>query len=101
MLLRDQADFGRFAATFSSFVWCLFDFVNSRKRAKKEVKVLSTLSRLAALFSHTPGEAPNIIRYFTSWQEDDFFFIQLEYCFYGSISKYLEHVSPFPPFHGM
>lgn len=53
VLLRDQADLGRLAATFSSFVGCLFDFVNSRKRAKKEVKVLSTLSRFVALFSHT------------------------------------------------
>lgn len=42
--------------------------------------------------SDVVGEAPHICRYFTSWEEDDFFYIQMEYCFYGSVSKYIEKV---------
>lgn len=44
MLLRDKADFGGLAAPLPRFVRFLKFGVNSRKRAKKEVKVLSTLS---------------------------------------------------------
>ena len=38
-------------------------------------------------------EAPNVIRYCNSWEVDDYFFIQLEYAYYGSITKYREQVS--------
>ena len=38
------------------------------------------------------GEAPHICRYITSWEEDDYFYIQMEYCFHGSVSKYIERV---------
>ena len=41
----------------------------------------------------TLSEVPNVIRYFSSWQEDDCFYIQLEYGFYGSLTKFTEHKS--------
>ena len=37
-------------------------------------------------------DAPNICKYITSWEEDEYFYIQMEYCYYGSVSSYLEHV---------
>ena len=64
---------------------------DNRKRAKKEVKLLSTLSERVEV-EWQVGEVPNVIRYFSSWQEDDCFYIQLEYGFYGSLTKFTEHV---------
>ncbi|KNB45922.1 WEE1-like protein kinase [Blastocystis sp. subtype 4] len=53
--------------------------------AMKEVQLLSVMS-------WDPNEAPHVIRYFGCWKEDDYFFIQLEYGFYGSVSKFAERV---------
>ena len=53
--------------------------------------MLSVLSRIEDSFLSI-DEAPHIIRYHTSWEEDDYFFIQLEYAFYGTVAKYREQV---------
>lgn len=63
-----------------------------RKKAKKEVCLLSALSCDLSFLSFV-DESPFIIHYYSCWEEDQFFFIQLEYAFYGSTSKYREKVA--------
>lgn len=38
------------------------------------------------------GDAPHICHYCGCWEEDETFYIQLEYSFFGSITKYREKV---------
>lgn len=57
----------------------------------KEVQLLSVMSWDPSGLCYV-DEAPHVIRYFGCWKEDDYFFIQLEYGFYGSVSKFAERV---------